>query len=111
MQRILRLNHKWFDRIWRSAVLKVLRNSHVEVACVERRNVRAVGALQAGVVGGIDTESGTLIFDEKSRPPGLVERALVAPVGRLPARQRHRDTEVLVYSGVPAPVLDELSRI
>lgn len=73
--------------------------------------VRAVGALQAGVVGGIDTESGTLILDVMSRPPGLVERALVAPSGRLPYRRHHRDTEVLVYSGVPAPVLDELSRI
>lgn len=47
----------------------------------------------------------------KSRPPGLVERALVAPSGRLPSRQHHRDIEVLVYSGVLAPVLDELLRI
>jgi len=82
-----------------------------EVFAGEFGLVRAVGALQSGIVGGIDTESGTVSFDVNSRPPALIERALVAPVGRLPTRQRHRDTEVFVYSGLPSQVIDELSRI
>ena len=82
-----------------------------EVFAGEFGLVRAVGALQAGIIGGIDTESGTVSFDVNSRPPALLERALVAPVGRLPTRRCHRDTEVFAYSGVPLPVLDELSRI